>query len=602
MYIVKIKNGNVETEIHGVREKLTSGNVVKGINSIDSFSFSLLPSNVGFNALHEFKTLVSVYNTNKNRYDFYGRVLYSNPSMSNSGLIKQEVTCESYFGFLCDSVQEYVDTKNWTVRELLQHIIDVHNSQLESYKHFAIGEVTVTDPNDNLYLGIQRENSWETIKKKLIDKLGGELRLRVVDGVNYIDYLTEIGETRSTEIALSKNMKAIVKEKDPSAYVTRLIPLGSKKTKEVESTDELGNVITEEVEIEERIDITEVNNGLNYIDDEQAIEEYGLHLGYVEFDDVNVPSVLMTKGQKWLAENNKVLVKYSITALDLSLIGLDIDDYDIGNRHPVKNKLIFVDDIARIIKCNIDVCEETKSTIEVGEMFKTLGDIQAEQAGKIAAENVIEKIEGNYVTNEKLRQESNAISSLINQTAQNIAAMVASEYTSKSEDEAFRQYIESQLSLLANEFTVKFTEINEQVVSVDGDLQTKFNQITKYFTFDIDGLTIGQIDNPNRVVIDNDEISILVNGVVVQSFDSEGKALVPELKITRSIDFFGFLIDQDAAGNVNCEYRLSAALLNATANGTGTLLGATLNVDDAGNGTIAGATVVVDKSGNATLT
>lgn len=362
MFVVTIENDGVALEIHGESEKLKSGKVVKGVNAIDSFSFSLLPSNVGWDQINDFTTLVKVYNTNKDRYEFYGRVLYSDTTMAESGLITKDVTCESYFGFLCDSQQTVVAEQNWTVTGLLQAIIDQHNSQVEEYKRFTIGEVTVTDPNDNLYKGIQYENTWDTLKDKLLDTLGGEIRFRVVDGVNYIDYLTEIGKTSETEIAVSKNMKSIKQEKDPSAYITRLIPLGMK----------MG-------ENDERLTIEEVNGGLNYIDDEYGIEKYGIHVGYQTWDDVTLASNLFTKAKAWLQDNNKLKIKYSITALDLSLLGLDIDDFDVCNWHPLVNPLLGIDDVARITKKSIDVCEEVKSTIEVGENFKTASDIQIEQ-------------------------------------------------------------------------------------------------------------------------------------------------------------------------------------------------------------------------------
>lgn len=127
-------------------------------------------------------------------------------------------------------------------------------------------------------------------------------------------------------------------------------------------------------------------------------------------------------------------------------------------------------------------------------------------------------------------------------------------YVETSNYEEFRKSVESQLQLLADQMTLKFTETTSQIEEVNGDLQTKFNTITKYFTFDINGMTIGASDNPNKVIIDNDEISILVNGVVVQQFNANGKALIPELEITRSLHLFGYLITEDADGNVNCEY------------------------------------------------
>lgn len=370
MYVVKIINDGVETEIHGNNESLASGNVVKGINSIDTCSFTLFPSNVGFDMLREFQTLVEVYNTFRDRYEFHGRVLYSNPSMGESGLIQKSITCESYFGYFCDSWQIYMPEKNWTVESLFSHIIAIHNSQVEPHKRFAIGRVEVTDPNDNLYLGIQRKNTWDTLKEKLLDKLGGEFQLRVEGGVNYIDYLVAVGETKTTEIAISHNMKSITKETDPSAYVTRLIPLGA-KLKVDDGSDS-----------EERVGIESVNGGLNYIDDERAIAEYGIHVGCVEWDDVTEPANLKSKAEKWLVENNKVKIKYTINALDLSTIGLDIDDFEVGNRHPVKNHLLGIDDVARISKKTINILDPVQSNIDIGENFKTLTDLQTEQAAK----------------------------------------------------------------------------------------------------------------------------------------------------------------------------------------------------------------------------
>lgn len=382
MYIVQIRNGELVTEIHGLKEKLRSGKITQGINTIDSFTFSMLPDNAGFSLINEFTTHVEVYNTNKEKYDFIGRVLYAETTMDESGLFSKTVTCESILGYLCDSQQTYVDTKNWTVSGILQHLIDCHNSQVEDYKKFTLGTVTAADSNDNLYQAVQRENTWDAIKSKLIDKIGGELQFRVVDGVIYLDYLDQIGEVKETEIALSVNMKAITREQDPTAFITRLIPLGCKLT------DSEGN------ETEERLDITSVNGGINYVEDAEAVAVYGIHVGYVEWDDVTDASNLLSKGEAWIADNNKVQVKYSITNLDLSLIGLATDDFSVGNTHPIKNGLIAVDDMARIIKKNIDICEEVKSTIEVGDNFKSLSDIQREQTAQIqAAQQSVKNLE-----------------------------------------------------------------------------------------------------------------------------------------------------------------------------------------------------------------
>ena len=563
MYLVDIINGEFTTRIHGKKEKLKSGSVVKGINSIDSFSFTILPTNKGFNRINDYKTLVRVYNTNRNRYEFFGRVLYSNTTMDTSGLITKEVTCESYFGFFQDSIQTYVEEQNWTVSGLLEHIINEHNSQVEPHKQFVIGDITVEDPNDNLYCGIQRESTWKTLADKLTSVLGGEFRLRVEEGISYIDYLKQIGQTRATSIELSKNMKSISREQDPSAIITRLIPLGNKLKVEETTTDEEGNVSTTTVETEERLDITSVNNGLNYIEDEAAKEKYGIRVGIVMYDDVSEASNLLNKGQDYLTNNNKVQIKYSITALDLSLLGLDIDDFDVCNYHPIKNALIGIDDVARIIKKTINVCEEVQSTIEVGDNFKTLTDIQLEQNGKIDnAFNTVTEIKKDYVTNEKLTQESQLITSIINQTAENIILSIEETQVTESDLEEIREMVSAELSVLSDNLNVTVTNMTEIINNMNGEMQTQFNTLSKYFTFDINGLKIGSTYtddegvehiSPFSVVIDNDEFIMKYLDDEIIRLDSEGQSHIPNLKITEELNLFGYKISEDN-GKVNLEY------------------------------------------------
>ena len=400
MYIVTLHNKGVSPiEILGDIEKLQSGKVVQGINSIDSFTFSMLPSNVGFALIKDFKTLVKVFNTNTNKTEFVGRSLYTTTEMSENGMITKEVVCESLLGYLCDSVQTYMEEKMYIggAHDVLGVVISCHNSLVEEEKRFTLRNIADTR---GIYCGIQRETTWDTIKKKVLDTEGGELTFEVVGDTIYLDYAERIGEIKTTEIALSRNMKSITRERNPSDYITRLIPLGAK-----------------EENSEERLDISSVNGGKIYIDDEAAIEEYGIHVGIQEWDDVTDANNLLSKGRSWLSANSKIPVRYSITALDLALLGLDIDHFEIGNSHPLVNGLIGVDDVARIIKKTIDVCEEVNSTIEIGDRFKTLTEIQQDQKREtVAAVRVIQKVSSDYVS----RTDNDQVVRMLNNSKDNV--------------------------------------------------------------------------------------------------------------------------------------------------------------------------------------
>lgn len=116
-----------------------------------------------------------------------------------------------------------------------------------------------------------------------------------------------------------------------------------------------------------------------------------------------------------------------------------------------------------------------------------------------------------------------------------------------------KEDVDAALALQAEQMELKFTQTTQEIQNVNTDLQEKFNTITKYFTFDINGLTIGAVDNPNKVIIDNDEVVIEVNGVPVQRFDSTGQGLIPRLNVTTSFDLLGLVFTKDETGNINAE-------------------------------------------------
>src|SRR5699024_767787 len=133
------------------------------------------------------------------------------------------------------------------------------NRQVEAHKRFKLGEVTVSNPTDNVYRYLGYENSFETIKDKLVDRLGGYIRARHESDGLYLDYLEEVGEyVKSTPIRLAHNMQNVDYEVDPTEVVTRLVPLG----KSIETEDE-GAADASQA----RLTIEDVNNGVDYLDD-----------------------------------------------------------------------------------------------------------------------------------------------------------------------------------------------------------------------------------------------------------------------------------------------------------------------------------------------
>lgn len=371
MYKVTLINDGVETVIHnpfvdGI--KVPVGTIKKEINLTDSFNFALYMNNPGYGKIKPFKTFVNVFNIKTNKYDFEGRVLGPSERIDDSGLYDATYECEGELGYLHDSQQRHLEFRG-TPLELLTSILSYHNSQVEPYKRFQVGNVLFTNFTNNLYLYLSaEEDTYDTIKEKLIDNLGGELQIRKENGVRYLDWLETIGEAKNTEIKIAKNLISMSRDIDPTQIITRLTPLGAR----IESTDETATDASEA-----RLTIESVNGGLPYIDNEQLKKEFGIQGGSVTWDDVTIPSNLLAKGFEWFETQETVHVQYQLVAADLSLIGLDIDSFEVGNTHPVKNPIMEIDERLRIVGKSIDINTPENGSLTIGDKFLSLSNYQS---------------------------------------------------------------------------------------------------------------------------------------------------------------------------------------------------------------------------------
>lgn len=476
MYLVTIINNDVETVINEVStntDNRISGTIKQGINCINSFTFTIYPNNKGYNLINPLSTLVKVLNTKTNKYEFIGRVLSPTHSMSNNGLVSKSYICESELAYLLDTYQSYEEIHNTTVKGYLERLIRVHNANTDSNKQFTVGNVNVIDNNDSLYRYIAYDTTKKNIDDDLIDKLGGELQIRYENDIRYLDYLTEIGKVCTTEIRLAKNLQDIEQNIDVSGYCNRLVVLGSK----LKTTDDEGN----EVDLEERLTIESVNNGVRYIDDEESINKFGVIQGQVTFDDVTDAKNLFSKGKKYLL-NQRILISNKVTALDLSLIGIDIDSFEVGNYYPLIHEILNINDTVRIVEKSISIDSPHTSTITLGDLEKDIKkyNIQAKkgytEAMKIAEEasNRVVSVE-KYTTEQIYRVDGN-----INTIITNVGNEITNINNSLGNTSTDIGAINTSISLLETKVNKNTTDINsmtENISLIKADTSTIKNDI-----------------------------------------------------------------------------------------------------------------------------
>ena len=355
MHTVTIKNGAEKTTIHSDNlDRISGGKIVKAVNAVDSFTFTIYPDNAGYDKLKPLTTSVTVTDDSTGKDVFIGRVLKCPDSMDEQGLICKSVTCEGRLGWLYDSVQPYVEYKMVGISTVLSSFLSKHNAQVGADKRIELGQVTVTASNNYTYTA-NWDKTMNVIADKLIGKFGGEIQLRDKDGKVYLDYLENIGHGTDTTIELAVNLKTISREVDETAVITRLYPLGAKLT-----------------DSEKRLTIGTVNGGKDYIEDSSLIAKYGVISGPQIWDDVTLASNLLSKGKEYLKSVNRAKVQYQITALDLSRIDKHIEQFELGCWYRVKNSLMGIDEDLRIVGISIDLDNPQASQLTFGDRFETL--------------------------------------------------------------------------------------------------------------------------------------------------------------------------------------------------------------------------------------
>lgn len=563
MYEVFIENGNIVQTVHesGVvnGNKLDSAKIEDAKNAISSFEFTIYPNNAGYDNLNVYSTRVRVYNLDRMRYDFNGRIIQITPCMDNDGSVYKTVVCESRLGYLCDTIQPYSEPRQYSgdeSRNGLQEFIDVllanHNAQVEAERRIYRGNVSLVtyESSEGVYKGLNYETTWECLNDKILDVFGGEIQIREADGILYLDYAEELGATRATTIELGKNMESVQREIDCTGIITRLIPLGAKIVEQ--TVDEDGN--TTEKETEKRLTIEAVNDGVLYIEDEIAYGLYGGIYRTVVFDDVTDANNLRTKGSEYLAEHNTLLESNTIEAIDLSLIGLDIDDFRVYDRYPVRNSLVGLNAILEIVKKTTDIIEPYSSSFDMGASTVTMSDNLLDMSG--AYSEIPSEIKKAVDT--AIRHQTNNVYTIVNKIVETsllqyedkIVATVSEQTVAKTDYDTFTETVKNILHMDANGTTMLFQTINEAIQEVGNTSESHYAEILKYIRFEDGNIILGEKSNPLTLKIENDRIAFYQNGVVVAYF-TDNRLFVTHGEFTETFKLGKFQAMPRVNGNVS---------------------------------------------------
>ena len=93
------------------------------------------------------------------------------------------------------------------------------------------------------------------------------------------------------------------------------------------------------------------------------------------------------------------------------------------------------------------------------------------------------------------------------------------DYVEKDEYESYKSTTKSSLEILSDQMEMNFTETNSTITTVDGKVDSKFEELSKYIRFSTDGIEIGKDENSLKLKLDNNMIQFTKNGTPIGWWD-----------------------------------------------------------------------------------
>ena len=502
--------------------------VTAGVDIAGTATITMPQHHPAYNAFTSYRTVVTVYRDGQQL--FRGRALYPSDDFYN----RRTITCEGERGFLRDGViRPYLYQDGPAA--IFADIIALYNAQVDEFKRFTVGTVTAVDPNNYVRLESEDAQLASEVLDKLIERVGGHIVFTTNNpGERAINWYADLGYRSSQVIEFGENLLDFARSSSNPEMATVIVPYGAKD----ETTGQ-------------RLTIESVNDGLDFLQDYDAVALRGVIAAPVYWDDITLPENLLAKAQQYLASSKLMITSLQLSAVDLSYLDKAIDTFRVGDTIRVRSKPHGVDDDFQLTTRTYDLLDPSKDKVTLGKSIATLTG--ADAAGDARSASNLQRVEQNIKAGftidnaaaiEEVRQ---TMTSLIQQTSEEIKLEVSEQYATNDD---VTSSIETSMTQLADSFEFLFSTLQSTVDENDAEARTQFETIQKYIRFEDGDIVLGEAGNELVLRIENDRISFLDDGAEV-AYLSNKRLYVTDGHFLQSLRVGAFAWVPRANGNLS---------------------------------------------------
>ena len=340
-------DGNTLYHPNSVDYNIISGVIHEELNDSGYMELTIPYSNPAYESIVERKSKIIVFKDNIELW--YGEV----NDVSKDFNKNKTLYIVGEASFLNDTVQPQRKLTG-TKFQVLEEMLNYHNSMIEAEKHFQIG-IVGKGATDNIEVVTDWEYTLDAIRTHLCG-VEEYFRIRHVNGVRYLDImpLETYGKHSGQEIRFGENLLDYAEESTGADIATICIPLGAKL--EEEGIEGYQNYLTCE----------SVNGGKNYVELPSAISRLGHITKVVKFEDITDPNILLTEAVNYLKTAQYATLTLNLTAIDLSLLHSDIDNYAVGDYVPAICEPLGMNALFPVRERETDIVNIENNTIKIG--------------------------------------------------------------------------------------------------------------------------------------------------------------------------------------------------------------------------------------------
>lgn len=281
---------------------------------------------------------------------WFGRVIDISVNWNN----EKKISAEGALAYLNDSIIRPYSWTDVTLELFFNELIAKHNDLVPASKMFTVGEFDSAFDGIKVTRTIDYTKTFDVIQEQCLKALGGYIFLRreldenTNEYVQYIDWYKEPPYTGTQDVEFGLNLLDLNSNFVGNEIVTAIIPLGDdgnggRVTITGSTTEEPGYSIHSD-----------------YLQNDDAVDEFGLITEVVEFNDVSSKPILVDEGIKYLKNKQFDHLSFECDVAELKYLDPEVDAFEVGQNVRVYSDPHMIDKILTISKVSYDISNASK--------------------------------------------------------------------------------------------------------------------------------------------------------------------------------------------------------------------------------------------------